>query len=99
MKKTFAIFFSSVLFLLTVQKVQAQKTTFSVYGGPNFSTFYSTTNGAGNFKSVAGFDFGFAVQIPYRPDFYFQPGICFDTKGSTLPSGTKVKKICKGISV
>ncbi len=99
MKKTFAVIFLNAMLLICVQKTQAQKTSFLVYGGPNLSTFYSTTSGAGNFKSVAGFDFGFAVQIPSFDDFYIQPGLFFDTKGAKLPSGINVKTVYTDIPV
>lgn len=99
MKKTFAAIFSFSVFLLTAQKVQAQKTSFLVYGGPNLSTMYSASKGAGNFKSVLGFDFGFAAQFAWKDDFYFQPGIRFGTKGAKLPSGIKVKTVYTEIPI
>jgi hypothetical protein len=63
----------------------AQKTgtTFAVLGGVNMQTI-NGKNIAGSKLSndlIIGFHVGAHAQIPIVPEFYFQPGLLFSTKG------------------
>ena len=99
MKKTFKVFALSIVLITIFQTIQAQKTTFSVYGGANFSKIYSSSGGAGTFGSVGGFNFGFQAQVHTFGSFYLQPGISVITKGSKYPSGVRVKSVYTNIPV
>ncbi len=92
MKKT--LFTIVALYLTTISILQAQngdqpKTSFAILGGINFQNL----NGK-DFKGdkldndmVVGYHVGLNVQIPLVPEFYFQPGLIFNTKGSKHKSG------------
>lgn len=79
MKKLSAILI--VAMLLALPALQAQ-TTFGVRGGVNFSN--QTIKGGGielDTKMLTGFNIGVDLEVPVAPDFYFQPGLLFTTKG------------------
>lgn len=79
---------SIVLVLLvsvTFTTVQGQdKVSFGILGGVNFQNL----NGKDymgdklEYKLIPGFHVGVNVQIPIVPEFYFQPGVLFSTKGA-----------------
>jgi hypothetical protein len=71
-----------------------EKTTFGIRAGVNFQNI-TGKDGTGkdlDNKLKTGFNFGFNAEIPVAPEFYFQPGILFSTKGAksnkTTPSAT-----------
>jgi hypothetical protein len=82
--KTFKLLYVC-LFILFSTALVAQKTgtTFAVLGGVNLQTF-NGKNLIGTKLSndmITGFHIGANAQIPIVPEFYFQPGLMFSTKG------------------
>lgn len=73
------------LFSLTVATAQRQagKTSFAVLGGVNFQNLTGKDYAGDKLDNnlITGFHVGANVQIPIVPEFYFQPGILFSTKG------------------
>ena len=62
---------------------QGSKTSFAVLGGVNFQNLTGKDYSGDKLenKMITGFHVGANVQIPLVPEFYFQPGILFSTKG------------------
>jgi hypothetical protein len=74
-----------LLFSITYATVQGQeKTSFGVLGGVNFQNLNGKDYAGDKLenKLIVGFHIGANVQIPIVPEFYFQPGILFSTKGA-----------------
>ena len=73
------------LFSLTYASAQRQagKSSFAVLGGVNFQNLTGKDYSGDKLenKMITGFHVGANVQIPLVPEFYFQPGILFSTKG------------------
>jgi hypothetical protein len=82
-----------VIFLFSLTYVTAQpqgKTTFAVLGGVNFQNLTGKDHSGDKLenKLITGFHVGANVQIPLVPEFYFQPGILFSTKGGKFESNS-----------
>ncbi len=82
--KTFKFLFAC-LFILVNSALVAQNTgtTFGVLAGVNLQTI-NGKNFLGTKLSndmITGFHIGVNAQIPIVPEFYFQPGLMFSTKG------------------
>lgn len=60
------------------------KTSFGILSGANFQTFSGKDNGGDKLENdmLVGFHAGVNVLIPVAPEFYFQPGLLFTTKGA-----------------
>jgi hypothetical protein len=73
------------LFSLTYATAQHQgsKISFGVLGGVNFQNLTGKDYAGDKLenKLITGFHVGANVQIPLVPEFYFQPGLLFSTKG------------------
>ncbi len=68
---------------LSAQTTEPGKTRFALIGGVNFQNL-NGTNASGDKTEnsfIVGFHAGFNVMVPIAPDFYFQPGLLFSTKG------------------
>jgi hypothetical protein len=90
-----SLIFLVLLFLLPVTLVIAQigergKTTFAVLGGVNFQNFTGKNFSGNKLENdlIIGFHAGVNAQIPIVPDFYFQPGLMFSTKGAKSSEGS-----------
>lgn len=70
-----------------------QKTSFGVLGGVNFQNLNGKDSDGDKLenKIKPGFHAGLNVQIPIVPDFYFQPGLLFTTKGCKTQEVTDLK--------
>jgi hypothetical protein len=75
--------------LLSASMADAQiedkaKLSFTVLGGINFSNLTGTDYAGDQLENdlLVGYHFGVNVQIPIVPQFYFQPGFVFNTKGA-----------------
>ncbi len=85
----------AALFIVSIFSANAQemgKTRFAVLGGVNFQTI-NGKDGNGDIlknKILTGFHIGCNVQIPVAPEFYFQPGIMYSTKGARVTSNYAV---------
>lgn len=81
--------FLILIFTLSVSTVMAQsdvmgKTSFAVLGGVNFQNLNGKDNSGNKLENdiIVGYHFGVNAQIPVAPEFYFQPGLQFSTKGA-----------------
>lgn len=65
------------------------RTTFGIQAGVNFYNINGkNTNGDKlNNKLKTGFEGGVNAEIPLAPDFYFQPGIMYNSKGAKVDVG------------
>lgn len=83
------LIFLVLIGILTTSNIMAQeaskgKTTFGLLGGINFQNLngkYANGDKMDN-NLIIGFHVGANVQIPIVPEFYFQPGLLFSTKGA-----------------
>jgi len=89
----------SIVLILVISAsfaIAQEKSTmsFAVIGGLNFQNLNGKAFNGDKLKNdmLLGYHFGANVQIPIVPEFYFQPGILFSTKGaknvSTLSTST-----------
>jgi hypothetical protein len=78
------LLFILIIFLIPMAAVTAQGTAFGILGGINFQNLYGKNYDGDQLdnKLLTGFHAGFNVQIPVAPEFYFQPGLMFSTKGA-----------------
>lgn len=62
---------------------QSPKMSFAVLGGVNLQNLNGKDSESNKLENdmILGFHAGVNVQIPVAPEFYFQPGILFSTKG------------------
>jgi hypothetical protein len=77
------LFTISAVFILLTVTLQAQ-IGFGILGGVNFQNL-NGKNSSGyklNNDLAPGFHFGGNIQIQIAPEFFFQPGILFTTKGA-----------------
>jgi hypothetical protein len=78
-----------LIFTLFVSMAMAQsgvpgKTSFAILGGVNFQNLNGEDNNGNKRENdlLIGYHFGVNAQIPVAPEFYFQPGLQFSTKGA-----------------
>lgn len=76
-----SIFFLSLTFT-TAQEIK--KVSFGVLGGVNFQNLSGKDFNGDKLenKLIVGFHVGANIMIPLAPEFYFQPGLLFSTKGA-----------------
>ncbi len=83
---------TTILLLITIM-AQAQ-TSFGVRAGINLQNINGKFNGDKlENKITTGFNIGVNAEIGVAPDFYFQPGLLFTTKGAKLQDGSPFEKI------
>ncbi len=72
------------LSITTVSAQGTDKLSFGVLGGVNFQNLNGKDVSGDKLENdmLIGFHAGVNVQIPIAPEFYFQPGIIFSTKGA-----------------
>ena len=83
----------ALILILSVPFTMAQdpvKTSFGILGGVNFQNFNGKNNSGDMLENdmIIGYHAGFNIQIPLAPQFYFQPGLLFSTKGSEKSFGS-----------
>ena len=78
-----------LIFTLLVSMAMAQsgamgKTSFAILGGVNFQNLNGEDNSGNKLENdlIIGYHAGVNAQIPVAPEFYFQPGLMFSTKGA-----------------
>ncbi len=73
----------SALLLFFALMASAQ-VSFGVYGGVNFQNMNGKNYSGDAIENtmIPGYHAGVNVQIPVAPEFYFQPGLLFSTKGT-----------------
>ena len=92
----FALFVSAAI----AQTVGNGKTSIAILGGVNFQNLNGENLSGDKLENdlIIGYHFGVNAQIPVAPEFYFQPGLLFSTKGakstiSTLTNTTRLSYI------
>jgi hypothetical protein len=92
--KTKLISFALILLLSVpaaiAQNAEKGKMSFAILGGINFQNFAGKDNNGDKIENdmLLGFHGGVNIQIPIAPDFYFQPGLLFSTKGAKNSYGS-----------
>jgi hypothetical protein len=71
-------------FLLVFVTIASAQVSVGVFGGVNFQNMNGKNYSGDVLENtmIPGFNAGFNVQIPVVPEFYFQPGLVYSTKGS-----------------
>ncbi len=85
--KTTRFFALLMMLLLTGSITMAQstgKSSFGVLGGVSFQNLNGKDAGGDKLTNdmILGYHAGLNMQIPIAPQFYFQPGLLFSTKGA-----------------
>jgi hypothetical protein len=97
MKKLIIISFLSIFLaeLSIAQSLEVEKTNFAVLGGVNFQNLTGKDFNGNNISSsgLLGFHVGVNAMIPIVPEFYFQPGLLFSTKGAKISESVVTKTI------
>lgn len=75
--------------LMMAQNPANEKTSFAVLGGVNYQNFNGKNFIGDKLSSsgIIGFHAGISAMIAIAPEFYFQPGVLFSTKGSKFSEG------------
>ena len=84
MKNKILFLLAALLLLGVTANSQTTGTSFGLRGGVNFQTINGKDLNGDQLKlnMVPRFHVGVVVGIPVAPDFYFQPGLLFTTKGA-----------------
>lgn len=74
---------------MIVQGQDNPRTSVGVLGGINFQNLNGKDYGGDKLENdmILGFHAGINLQIPIVPEFYFQPGLLFSTKGAKNTNG------------
>lgn len=88
--------FSLVLILMLsvsmtfAQSMDKGKTSFAILGGVNLQNLNGKDNSGDKLENdmIIGFHAGVNIQMPIAPEFYFQPGLLFSTKGAKSVNGS-----------
>lgn len=92
--KTKIISFTLILLLSAplaiAQSTDKGKMSFAILGGVNLQNLTGKNNNGDKLKNdmLVGFHGGVNIQIPIAPEFYFQPGLLFSTKGAKNSYGS-----------
>jgi hypothetical protein len=80
------VFFAS---FVIAQSNEKEKLGFAVLGGVNYQNFAGKNSNGDKLtsKGIIGFHAGINAQLRLAPEFYFQPGLLFSTKGSEITDG------------
>jgi hypothetical protein len=88
------LFTMILIFTLTGSMAFAQgtgvsKTSFAVLGGVNLQNLNGKDMSGNKLENdmLIGFHAGVNIQLPVAPEFYFQPGLMFSTKGAKNTEG------------
>lgn len=75
--------------LTFAQRTENSKTSFGILGGVNLQNLNGEDAGGDKLENsmIVGFHIGVNAQIPFAPEFYFQPGLMFSTKGGQNEDG------------
>ncbi len=84
----------SVLVLSASFAVAQDRTSFGILGGINFQDLSGKATNGDKLENEMqlGFHGGINVQIPVAPEFYFQPGLMYTTKGAKNSEGSLTSK-------
>lgn len=72
------------------QSTEKSKASFAIFGGVNFQNLTGKDNNGDKLANdmLVGFHAGVNIQLPIAPQFYFQPGLLFSTKGAKNTYGS-----------
>jgi hypothetical protein len=94
------IFSIAIILMLTASLAIAQGpggqgTAFGVLGGVNFQTLSGKNFTGDKLENdlIIGYHAGLNIQIPIAPEFYFQPGVLFSTKGAKIVNDPMTRTI------
>lgn len=87
---TFILMFTLSAQLAVAQSADNSKMSFAILGGINFQNLNGKNTSGDKLTNdmILGYNAGVNVQIPIAPQFYFQPGLSFSTKGAKNSSGS-----------
>jgi hypothetical protein len=70
--------------MATAQNIEKGKTSFGLLGGINLQNLNTKDADGDKLDTdlIPGFHVGVNIQLPIAPEFYFQPGLLFSTKGA-----------------
>jgi Outer membrane protein beta-barrel domain len=76
--------------LAIAQSTEKGKMSFAILGGVNLQNLNGKDDGGTKLKNdmIIGYHAGVNIQIPIAPEFYFQPGLLFTTKGAKQTDGS-----------
>lgn len=96
-KISLILIFTLIASMAMAQSGEMGKTSFAILGGVNFQNLNGEDNSGNKLENdlIIGFHAGVNAQIPVAPEFYFQPGLQFSTKGaeSTVSALTSTYKL------
>lgn len=94
------IFSIAMILMLSVslamaQRPASQRTAFGILGGVNFQNLNGKDFTGDKLENdiIIGYHAGLNIQIPIAPEFYFQPGVLFSTKGAKNETGQLTRTI------
>lgn len=81
---SFILVFTLSFSLVFAQRTDKSRFSFAILGGANFQNLNGKNMIGDKLENdmILGYHAGVNVQIPVAPDFYFQPGLMFNTKGA-----------------
>ncbi len=92
------IIFIALMLLLSAtltiaQSTQSARPAFGLLGGVNFQNLNGKDASGATLDNdmIIGYHIGTNVQIPIAPEFYFQPGLIFSTKGAKTVIGSATR--------
>jgi len=91
--KTKTFYFTMIFILVTTlsfaQGTVNSKTSFGILGGVNLQNINGKDMSGDKLENdmIIGFHAGVNVQLPVAPEFYFQPGLMYSTKGAKNTQG------------
>ena len=79
--------------LAIAQNTDKAKMAFALLGGINFQNLNGKDIDGDKLENdmIIGFHAGVNLQIPIVPQFFFQPGLLFTTKGAKITNGSSIK--------
>lgn len=81
-----------IAIVLVMTSMAHAQTTFGVRAGINFQNINGKSEGKNlENKLKTGINLGVNAEIGVAPDFYFQPGLLFTTKGAKMEGSGDVK--------
>jgi hypothetical protein len=79
--------------LAIAQSTDKAKMSFAILGGVNLQNLNGKASNGDKLTNdmIVGFHAGVNVQMPIAPQFFFQPGLLFTTKGAKYTNGSSTK--------
>lgn len=83
-KISLILIFTLMVSMAMAQRGEMGRTSFAILGGVNFQNLNGEDNSGKKLENdlLIGYHAGVNIQIPVAPEFYFQPGLMFSSKGA-----------------